>query len=324
MFHFIGQRMSDITGEDETAGLETRPRIGFALGGGAARGWAHIGVIQTLSEAGIRPDVIAGTSMGAVVGGCYAVGRLDDLADFARSLTRRRLFGLLDLNFGGSSLVGGNRLFTLLDRELGGMKIEDLPLEFAAIATELKTGHEIWLRRGRLVEAMRASYALPGIFAPYRISGRWLIDGALVNPVPVSTARALGARLVVAVNLSADTFGRGTVVAADLGQGADAEAQTSSAEMETNGANRLLKRQLLGRGEGAPGISSVMLDAFNIIQDRIARSRLAGDPPDVTIGPRMAHIGLFEFHRAADAIALGREAAERALPQIVEMTTALS
>ena len=163
-----------------------RPTIGLALGGGAARGFAHIGVIRTLATKGIKPDVICGTSIGAVVGGCYATERLDLFEEWARSLSPRRVLGYLDISLSGSGLIGGSRLAALLAETLGKTSIEELPVRFAAIATELGTGHEIWLTRGRLADALRASYSLPGIFAPVRVGGRWLVDGALTNPVPVA------------------------------------------------------------------------------------------------------------------------------------------
>src|SRR5262249_25559985 len=275
------------------------PRIGLALGGGAARGWSHIGILKALDEIGLKPGIIAGTSIGAVVGGCYAAGALNDLEPFARDLTRRRVFGLLDLNFAGSGLIAGNRLSKLLVSRLKSQRIEELGTRLVCVATELGTGHEIWISRGRLVEAMRASYALPGIFQPVHVNGRWLVDGARVNPVPVSAARALGAEIVIAVNLSADVFGRGTVV---QDHSAEPLAQHAISEMTTAGmqtdARKVLRRQLIGNEQGPPGISTVMVEAFNIIQDRIARSRLAGDPPDLLLGPKLARIGLFEFHRA--------------------------
>ena len=184
-----------------------RPKIGIALGGGAARGWAHIGVLKTLLEAGIEPDIVAGTSMGAVAGACYVTGKLGELEDFALGLTRRRIFGFLDFNFGGSGLITGQRLGNRLEGHLREFAIEKLDRRFVAVATELGSGHEVWLNKGSLVNALKASFALPGIFRPVQINGRWLIDGALVNPVPVSVCRALGARIVIAVNLSGDVFG---------------------------------------------------------------------------------------------------------------------
>jgi NTE family protein len=302
-----------------------RPKIGIALGGGAARGWAHIGVLRTLAEAGFEPDIVAGTSIGAVAGACYVTGRLDALQDFAASLTRRRVFGFLDFNFGGSGLLTGQRLSTRLQDHLHEFTIERLARKFVAVATELGTGHEVWLNKGSLVNALRASFALPGIFRPVQISGRWLIDGALVNPIPVSVCRALGARIVIAVNLNSDVFGKGSVIH-DHEAAADPLAAIEDPRLPgSNGraALHLLHRQIFGRGNGAPGISSVMMDAINITQDRIARSRLAGDPPDVTIAPKVGGIGLFDFHRAAEAMALGAAAAEKQIEELKHVTRAL-
>ncbi len=168
----------------------SRPKVGVALGAGAARGWAHIGALRELLAMGLSPDIVVGSSVGAVVGGCFAAGRLDTLESFARSLTKRRVFGLLDVSFNGGGLIGGDRLRWRLEQSIGALRIEDLPIRYAGVATEIGSGHEIWLKRGPLVEAMRASYALPGLFEPVRVAGRWLFDGAIVNPVPVSVARA--------------------------------------------------------------------------------------------------------------------------------------
>jgi NTE family protein len=305
---------------------EDRLSIGLALGGGAARGFAHIGVLRTLMAHGIRPDVIAGTSIGAVVGGLYAAGHLDTFEEWSRQLSRRRMLGYLDFTLGGSGLIGGNRLGGRLADTLGDMTFADLPIRLAAIATEVRTGHEIWLTRGRLSEALTASYALPGIFPPKRIGGRWLMDGALVNPLPISAARALGARLVIAVNLNADNFGRGTII---QGHGPDAEDDARYAELAIKRsrrgifrAERLIHRQFFGAND-RPGLSTVMVEAFQIMQDRITRSRLAGDPPDVMINPRLGRANLFDFHRAKDIIACGAEATEKSIEAITESIAAL-
>jgi len=295
-------------------------KIGLALGGGSARGWAHIGVLRALNAAGIYPDIIAGTSIGAVVGGCYVAGELAALEAFARELTRRKVWGFLDFNFSGSGLITGQRLCDALERRLKDALIEGLPKRFVAVATELGTGHEVWLSRGRLVDAMRASYALPGIFRPVKIDGRWLFDGALVNPVPVSVCRALGARYVIAVSVNADTCGHGTVVP-QLDVVAAAEEEPPAVTEAPypygiDGMRRLLKRQFFGRDDGGPGISRVMMEAFNIVQDRIARSRLAGDPPDAIISPRLPQFGLFDFHQADALIQGGVAATERELEDI--------
>lgn len=306
-----------------------RPTVGLALGGGSARGWAHIGVLNTLIAAGLEPDVVAGTSIGAVAGACYVAGKLDRLEEFARSLTRRRIFGFLDFNLAGSGLITGQRLSGQLANHLRGMQIEELSPRFAAIATELGTGHEVWLNKGDLVQALNASFALPGIFKPVEINGQWMIDGALVNPVPVSVCRALGARIVIAVNVTSDPFGKSGVIY-DHASYADPEdleiqaLQNGGDQPQDAGALRLLHRQLFGRGNGAPGISSVMMAAINITQDRIARSRLAGDPPDITINPKTGRINLFDFHRADEAIALGAKAAESQLDEIRHTLSALA
>ena len=286
-----------------------RPSIGLVLGSGAARGFAHIGVMHALSEHGIRPDIIVGTSIGALVGGCYANNQLEELEAWARSLTRRRIIGYLDVRIGGSGLIGGGRLAQRLEEAIGDAAIEDLPIRFAAIATEVGTGHEIWLTRGALALAMRASYALPGIFPPVRLGGRWLVDGALVNPVPVSAARAL-ARASSSRSIS-------TPIALPA-----APRSRATARMRTTANRRPTAQRIAGlarhvrhrtdaqapntHSDARPGFSTVMIEAFNIMQDRLTRMRLAGDPPDVHITPHIGHIGWLDFHRAADAIAIGQ------------------
>jgi NTE family protein len=313
-----------------------KAKIGIALGGGAARGWAHIGVLKALRAAGIEPDIVAGTSIGAVVGGCFVADRLDLLEQFARGLTRRKVLGFLDINLAGTGLISGQRLCDLLGRHLGEFHIESLSRPYTAVATEIGSGHEVWLSRGNLVDAMRASYALPGIFRPVRINGRWLFDGALVNPIPVSVCRAMGARYVIAVNLNSDMCTRGTVLP-DIAA-LEAPRPQPADEQAVKGRNgravkALLRRQLFGAVssprraaavsdpdaddvEPTPGISRAVVDALNIVQDRIARSRLAGDPPDVVINPRLGPIGSFDFHRADELIAKGQAAAEREIEDL--------
>ena len=310
------------------AGTVERPSIGLALGGGAARGFAHIRVIRALEAHGIKPDLIVGTSIGAVVGGCYAAGQLDAFELWARGLTRRGLLSYLDISLAGSGLIGGSKIGALLDDALGDTTIEALPLRFATITTEVGTGHEIWLTRGRLVDALRASYSLPGIFPPVRLGGRWLVDGALVNPVPVSAARALGARLVIAVNLNADMIGRGLTISSHDSDENDQRYREELAK-QPGGLRKLfgpahsLRRQFFGNAE-RPGLPTVMVDAFNIMQDRVTRARLAGDPPDVMISPRIGHIGWFDFHHAQEAIEIGARTAQRTLDLVDEAVAALT
>ena len=247
--------------------------------------------------------------------------------------TKRRVLSLLDVSLGGGGLIAGSRLAHLLKHDLGTLTIEDLPVPFAAVATEIGPGHEIWLTRGNLVRALHASYALPGIFEPVKIGGRWLMDGALVNPVPVSTARALGARVVIAVNLNGELTGRGAVVPSHGAHPDDEELPIERSLRTTaiGAATSMIRRQLgfapqkvAPRDPRIPGISTVMMDAFNITQDRISRSRLAGDPPDVMIGPRLGRIGLFDFHRAAEIIQLGADATSKSLDTIKEAVEALT
>ena len=300
-----------------------RPTIGLALGGGGARGFAHIGVLRTLLAHGIEADIIVGTSIGAVVGGCHAAGRLDVIEEWGRGLTKRGILGYLDISLTGGGLIGGGKLAARLEEKLGNTSIEALPIRFATITTEVGTGHEIWLTRGRLVDAMRASYALPGIFPPVSLDGRWLVDGALVNPVPVSAARVFGTRLVIAVNLSTDILGRSMIMAGEGVEPLPDPMPERRGFRTMFGVERALKRQFAG-GPRRPSLPSVMIDAFNIMQDRITRARLAGDPPDVLINPRVGHIGWFDFHRAQEAIEVGARAAERALDDISEAVTALA
>src|ERR1700690_3259860 len=225
-----GQNGSDGNGK-VGLGSVRRPVIGLALGGGAARGFAHIGIVRTLIAHGIVPNVVVGTSIGAVVGGAYAAGHLDRLEDWARSLQPRNILSYLDIRLNASGLIGGTKLAAELEAAMGPSLIEDLPIKFATVATEVRTGHEIWLTHGRIVDALRASYALPGIFAPVLVGDRWLVDGALVNPVPVSAARAgaFGAEIVIAANLSSDVFNHPTTIYA---HGPSAEVKVA-VEIET-------------------------------------------------------------------------------------------
>jgi NTE family protein len=289
--------------------LRKKPKIALALGGGAARGWAHIGVLRALDEAGVEVSMIAGTSIGALVGGCYLAGRLDELENFARSLTMRRIAGLLDFAIGGGGLFGGMRLNDRMQEHLIGVNIEDLDRTFVAVAAELNTGHEVWISSGSLITGIRASYALPGIFEPVRCNNRILLDGALVNPVPVSVCRAHEQPLVVAVNLHYDLYGRSAVI-----------KHTASEPAPTyTGPERRQRAR-----ESRVGMTSVMVQAFNIIQDRISRARLAGDPPDLSLHPRLSDIGLSEFHRASEAIDRGYQEASAKLGEIMRMQAILA
>lgn len=284
-------------------------KIGLALGSGVARGWAHIGVLRALERRGIKPDIVCGTSIGALIGGVYLGGRLDQLEQWARQLNKVKLSWLFDFQLGYGSLIAGRRIMQIFDPELRERMIEDLPGRFACVTTEFGTGHEVWLQQGNLLDAVRASYALPGLFPAVKIDGRWLLDGALVNPVPVSVCRALGARIVIAVNLNADPFGEEALECED---GAAVTKQAiGSTSFSLPGST--LVRALFSRDNDAPSMFSVMSSSLNIVQDRLTRARLAGDPPDVTIAPKVGDIGLMQFDRAAESIAAGERATDMAV-----------
>ena len=302
-----------------TGPASDRPLIGLALGAGVARGWAHIGVMRALERNHIIPDIVSGCSSGALVAGAYLSGHLDDLEEWARSLSTIKMFGFLDFKVRSSGLIGGGRLYEELQNSLGNARIEDLDRPLICVATDMTTGHEVWLRQGVLTEAIRASYALPGVFPPAEWNGRWLVDGALVNPCPVSPLPAFGARMTIAVNLNADVLGRivppGDAVPRVSGLdvlNATEEENISSFKDST------LARRLFRREPNKPSLSGVMVAALGIMQDRLSRSRMAGDPPDVVIGPRIGHIGPMEFDRADELIAEGEAAVEKSLPDILE------
>ncbi len=302
----------------------TRPLIGLALGSGSARGWCHIGVIDGLHEAGIEPDIVCGTSMGALVGGAYVAGGLDGLRQWAETATWREIIALVDVRLAGGGVVGGNLVTSFLQQFGMTQTIEDCAKPYAAVATDLVTGREIWLEKGPLGEAVRASISLPGIFGPARAGDRWLVDGGLCNPVPVSVCRALGAEIIIAVNLNGDLVGRR--FQSELDQPAAAPSPPVPPEFIGRMFGQLppgfreqasqMVSGLLSRGPASPGYFEVLANSINIMQDHITRTRVAGEPPHVMLLPRLRHIGLMEFNRAKEAIAEGRLCVEQALPMI--------
>jgi NTE family protein len=295
----------------------------LALGGGVARGWAHIGAVRALRRYGIEPDVIVGSSVGALVGGMYLAGKLSALEDWAKRLTKLKIVSYLDLRLTSGGLIGGSHLVAEMRRYLGDTTIESLGTPFVAVATDLVTGHEVWLQEGPLVEAMRASFSLPGVFPPVSIDQRWLVDGALVNPVPVSVCRALGCRMVIAVNLSADLIGKARRPGSQVPTAAGFDLiklleERPAAGVPPTSTLNALTRRIFRRDYEGPSLFGVMVSSFGIITDRVTRSRLAGEPPDVHIAPRLGHIGLLEFDRAEEAIAEGEAAVERAVPDLCD------
>ncbi|WP_109110809.1 patatin-like phospholipase family protein [Azospirillum sp. TSO35-2] len=312
-------------------GNGTDRKIGLALGSGAARGWAHIGVLRAMEEIGIEPDIICGTSIGAAVGAAYLTDQLDELQAWAQKMGWIGMLGVIDLTFRRGGLVAAEKAFGRFDNERSNVRIEDLPRPFASVATDLTTGREIWLRDGPLMSAVLASAAMPGLFPAVRRDHHLLVDGALVNPVPVSLCRALGADVVVAVNLNSELspLGRpnGKAVARrePVTAGGDAGSPAFSqltGQISTwlgrkpNRRTRFLADQIDHAHAPMPNALEVMAGSIDIMQDRITRSRLAGEPPDVLIAPRLAHIGILEFDRAAEAVEIGHAAASMLRPSI--------
>ena len=275
------------------------PCVALALGSGSARGWAHIGIIQGLEEIGIRPQVVAGTSVGALVGAVYVSGQLDEFADWVRKLTPRDVFGLMDLTFSGG-MVSGRKLFGFFEEKHLNPNIEDLEQRYVSVATEMSSGREIWITKGPIIAAARASCAIPGLFSPVKHEDRWMLDGGLVNPVPVSACRAMGADVVIAVNLNAQLVGRHLSRA-----GQEEVAREATSRHDRNLWQRMISALSSG-DEDKPGMFDVVAASVNILQDRLTRSRMAGDPPEVTLLPMLEDFALMDFHRAAECIDEGR------------------
>lgn len=296
-----------------------RPRIGLALGSGSARGWSHVGVIRVLEEAGITPDIVCGTSIGALVGAVYAAGQLDRLEHWIKTLTWQSILGLVDVKMDGG-LIEGGKLVDFFRSRYDDPGIDKLPMAYGCIATDLMSGHEVWLREGSVIDAVRASIALPGLFTPVERDGRLMVDGGLVNPVPVSLCRAMGADIVVAVDLNWNLV-KSRHRAVDQTH-KPATEPVRSATRERLGA--LLAKfwpgsPPHGSENKLPSILEVLSTSLNIMQIRITNSRLAGEPADVVIRPRLADIGLMDFHRGTQSIGEGERAAKHALGHIQEL-----
>ncbi|HOX94359.1 MAG TPA: patatin-like phospholipase family protein [Syntrophales bacterium] len=293
---------------------ETTLRIGLALGSGSSRGWAHIGVIRALSEVGINPDIVCGCSVGALVGASYVTGRLDKLEEWVSALTKLEFARFFELDLSLKGFIDTERLDGFLAGQVCGEndRIENLTKVYAAVSTDLETGREIWFTQGPVMEAVRASISIPGLFAPFLHEGKWLVDGGLVNPVPVSVCRSLGANIVIAVNLNGDI----------LGKHPKQKDEPAESEGIIDRFTKTLKSYspALFSGAKPENIPPALLDSIalslNIMQDRVTRSRMAGDPPDIHLTPKLRHIGLLEAYRGKEAILEGRECVRRMLPEI--------
>ena len=303
--------------------MNTSPKIGLALGSGASRGWSHIGVIDALVAEGIEPDIVCGTSVGAMMGAAYVAGNLPKLKDWVMASSRADVYRFFDIKFSQTGFVDIHRLDQFLNDYVVDKETEigDLPKPFLAVSTCLNSGQEIWSRTGKVAKSVRASMSLPGLFPPVRYEGRWLVDGGLVNPVPVTACRALGADVVIAVNLNSDIVGKRL----------DRTVETSASEEE--GLLQYLKQQAkeyssslfssAKEEEISPGLLSVVSSSINIFQDRITRSRLAGDPADIMISPRLRDVGLLEFGKAAEAMQTGEACVQRVIPDIKRLIESL-
>ena len=257
----------------------SKPRLAIALGSGSARGWAHIGVLRALQQEGIIPDIVCGTSIGAFVGAVYASGELDALEGWVRGLTRRDVLGFFDVSLATGGLIKGDKLLGFAARLFLDETFAQLERPFACVATDLASGREIWLKDGQVREAVRASIALPGLLAPQLLDGRYLVDGGLVNPVPVSLCRALDADLVIAVDLGMDTV--------SLRPRPDVAAPPVPAWRQVMG--RWLARDGDSEEVFRPSLADVVSNSIAIMQGRISRSRLAGEPADALTTPTLLH-----------------------------------
>ncbi|MCH1931630.1 patatin-like phospholipase RssA [Shewanella acanthi] len=305
----------------------TAPTIGIALGSGAAKGWAHIGVLNGLAAMGIKPDKVAGCSVGALVGAAYAHDHLSELEEWVRSFSSWDVLGLMDIRWRKGGLIGGEKVFDVLQSRLGDIDIEELKRPFAAVATDLYSGQEIWFRQGDLRQAVRASCSMPGILSPVRHGDRWLVDGAVVNPVPVSVSRAMGVDIVIAVDLSGFQSGRLQVLPVNLTSQKElpedreplVRQETGFMDLFARGreyVSNLSDKFSLGT-KSNPGMIAVMSQSMGILEQRHKRARLMGDPPDICVVPEVANIGTMEFHRADEAIAAG-EAAVAKVAHLIE------
>jgi NTE family protein len=298
-----------------TISQRSEGRIGLALGGGAARGLAHIGVLRAIEEVGIHVEVVAGTSIGAVIGASFAAGKLDRLAATFAQFDWKRIVSLLDPVFPRSGLIDGQKIDQFVREYAPSGLIEHLRTPFRAVATDIASGSEVAIATGDLIEAVRASIAVPGLFTPVRSNGRILVDGGVVNPIPVSVVRDMGADFVIAVDLNHD------LLAARLGRLTTPTTKAASA----GAMNRLLERlrstdsplvaqfrSWLER-EPLPGIFDVVLASLYIMQARIADSRLLQDKPDVIIQPPLGSVRFMDFDRAEEIIEIGYRSAVQQL-----------
>lgn len=293
------------------------PRIGLALGSGASRGWSHIGVLKALLEAGIEPDVVCGTSVGAMVGGSYLAGNLENLEDWVRGSSRSDVLRFFSFRLANSAFVDIERLNWFLHNFVAAddVQIEELGKPYAAVCTDLDSGREVLLRAGGLADAVRASMAMPGLFPAERYKQQWLVDGGLINPVPVTACRELGADIVIAVNLNSEILSRrqSKSPAEPINL---PESNLRNLQKQVRKYSNLISAHGDEESGDPPGLFSTISNTINIFQDQITRSRLAADPAEVLIEPKVGDIGMFDFQRAGDAISEGAACVQKAMADI--------
>jgi NTE family protein len=286
-------------------------KIGLALGSGASRGWSHLGIIKSLKEIGIVPDVVCGTSVGALIGASYVSNKLPQLEKWILSLTKLELAKFYSINPTTNGFVDIEKLKNFIDLCVAPTDslIEDAKIRYASIATELSTGKEVWFKKGLFMDAVISSMSLPGLFQPYFYNDKWLVDGGLVNPVPVSVCRALGANFVIAVNLNSDIVGKHFNTSVSRNNKLQIENQDNSL---TKYINKFRASVASAKSNKVPTLFETIASSINITQDRITKSRMVGDPPDILLSPKLSRIGLLDFHRAKEAIAEGEACVKRA------------
>ncbi|MEH0832698.1 patatin-like phospholipase RssA [Pectobacterium cacticida] len=295
-----------------------RKKIGVALGSGAAKGWAHIGVLNALTEMGIVVDVVAGCSIGALVGAAYATDQLSSMERWVRAFSYWDVIRLMDLSWQRGSLLRGDRVFNSVKSLLQITQIEDCKIKYGVVTTNLSTGRELWLTKGDLHQAMRASCSMPGLLSPVRFNDYWLVDGAVVNPVPVSLARAMGSDIVIAVDLQHDA----SLNHQDLLSIKPVSSSINAKNVPHGWRSKI--RERLRRGhrspvENTPTAMEIMSTSIQILENRLTMTRMAGDPPDVLLRPRCPQIATLDFHRAQEAIKAGYKAVEKMRDELLPL-----
>lgn len=287
-------------------------QVTLVLGGGAARGLAHIGVIRVLEEEGFNISAITGTSMGALVGGIYAAGKLDKYTDWVTSLTKKDVIQYLDVSFRAKSgILKGDLIMEALRDFVGDVSIESLTIPFLAVATDLTARKEVWITRGKLFDAIRASISVPGVFTPHRFAGRWMVDGGLLNPVPVTPAAQTLAGVTIAVDVtgprSANPFGQ--IKTRELEQ--PPQLRKKIEEFLASIQNYLGTEA--SQEDDQPALSDVLINSFETMQETLSRYKLAANPPDLLISIPKNICAAHEFFRASELIEAGAWWARRAL-----------